>query len=329
MSFRSPWMLAALVVVPAIVAAYVAATRRRARRTEALAAQGLVAAPVAGRTRWGRHVPFALFATALTVLTVALARPSTTVRTPRREGTVVIALDVSNSMRATDARPSRIEAAKALAQAFVKQQPAAMRIAVVAFGDGAVVVQAPTKVHADALAAIDRVAVGGGTSIGQGLLTSLNTIAGKPIAIDEEALRSDDGEVDVGYFGGTTVVVLSDGENINRPDPLAVAQVASVAGVRVHAIGVGTEAGTVLPVDGFSVATALNRELLEQVASLTDGTYHAADDAGGLAAISKTIELRFKLVSEHTEVTGLLCAVAVVLLLIGAATSMQRLGRIV
>src|SRR5205823_2163994 len=141
MSFRSPWMLALFVVIPAAVAAYVAAQRRRARRAEALAAEGLVATSVAvgvGRRR-RRHIPFALFVAALTVLVVALARPSTTVRTPREEGTVVLALDISNSMRATDAKPSRIEAAKAAARSFVNRQPAAVRIGVVAFGDGAVV----------------------------------------------------------------------------------------------------------------------------------------------------------------------------------------------
>jgi Ca-activated chloride channel family protein len=329
MSFRSPWMLAALIVVPGVVAAYVAAQRRRARRVEALAEQGLVATAVTGRARRRRHIPFALFVAALTVLVVAVARPSTTVRTPKEEGTVVVALDVSNSMRAPDAKPSRIEAAKAVARSFVNRQAPALKIGVVAFGDGAVVVQSPTTRHADALAAIDHVSVGGGTSIGQGLLTSLDAIAGKQITVDPAALQSDETKVDVGYYGGATVVAFSDGENTNGPDPLSVAQVASVAGVRIHTVGVGTEAGTVLQVDGFNVATALNSAELKQVASLTDGTYHAATDSGGPAAISKTVRLHFKLVPQRTEVTGLFCAVAVVLLLLGALASVRWFGRIV
>src|SRR5437763_14212343 len=156
MSFRSPWMLALFVVIPAAVAAYVAAQRRRARGAEALASEGFVATSVAagvvGRQR--RHIPFALFVAALTVLVVGLARPSTTVRTPREEGTVVLALDISNSMRATDAKPSRIEAAKAAARSFVNRQSGAVRIGVVAFGDGAVVVPAPTTRDADVVAGI-------------------------------------------------------------------------------------------------------------------------------------------------------------------------------
>jgi Ca-activated chloride channel family protein len=106
------------------------------------------------------------------------------------------------------------------------------------------------------------------------------------------------------------------------------AQVASVAGVRVHAIGVGTEAGTVFQDEGFSIATALDSNELKQVASITDGTYHPATDAAGLGAISSTIHLHFTLVSQYTEVTGLFCAVALVILLLGALASMRWLGRI-
>ena len=167
MTFGAPAMLAALVLIPVAIAAYVAAGRRRAERAAALAAQGLVTTGAGGGKRgsgWSRHLPFALFAAALTVLVVALARPMATVSTPRRQGTAIIALDVSNSMRATDVKPSRVDAAKASARTFVGQQAAAVRIGVVAFGDGAVVVQQPTTSHADVLAAIDRVSVGGATS---------------------------------------------------------------------------------------------------------------------------------------------------------------------
>jgi Ca-activated chloride channel family protein len=329
MSFASPAKLALLVVIPLIVAAYVSAQRRRARRAEALAGEGLVATSATTRVRRRRHVPFALFVAALTVLVVALARPSTTVRTPREQGTVMLALDVSNSMRAADVKPSRIEVAKAGARSFVDKQAAAVRIGVVAFGDGAVVVQTPTTDHGAVLAAIDHVSVGGGTSLGQGLLTALDAIAGKQITIDPAALQSDEGKVDVGYYGGATVVAFSDGENTNGPDPLSVAQVASVAGVRVHTLGVGTEAGTVFQDEGFSIATALDSNELKQLASVTGGTYHPVTDTAGLGAISNTIHLHFTLVSEHTEVTGLFCAVALGMLLLGALTSVRWLGRIV
>jgi len=331
MSFASPKMFVWLIAIPAVIYWYVATQRRRAARAEALAGQGLVVTSTGtrrGRRRW-RHLPFVFFVVALTVLVVALARPSTTVSTPRRQGTVIVALDVSNSMRATDIKPSRIEAAKAAARSFVDEQPSAVRVGVVAFGDGAVVVQNPTTSHADVLAAIDHVSVGGGTSLGQGLLTSLDTIAGKQITIDPAALGNDEGKVDVGYYGGAVIVAFSDGENTNGVDPISVGQVASAAGVRVHAIGVGTEAGTTFQYGGFTIATALDSDELKQLASLTDGTYHTAGDSSGLGAISKTIRLHFTLVSQHTEITGLFCAVALVILLLGALVSVRWYGRVV
>jgi Ca-activated chloride channel family protein len=331
MSFDAPKMFVWLIAIPAVIYWYVAAQRRKAARAAALAGQGLVvagSAPERRPRRW-RHLPFIFFVAALTVLIVALAKPSTTVSTPRRQGTVIVALDVSNSMRATDVKPSRMDAAKAAAKAFVKQQPSAVRIGVVAFGDGAVVVQNPTTNHADVDAAINHVSIGGGTSIGQGLLTSLNTIAGKQITIDPNTLNNDEGKVDVGYYGGTVIVALTDGENTNGVDPLDIAKVASAAGVRVHTIGVGTEAGTTFQYQGFTIATALDSGELKQVSSLTDGTYHTATDTGGLSTVSKSIRLHFTIVAQHTEVTALFCAIAVGILLLGALSSVRMNGRVV
>ena len=329
MTFRSPAMLALLLFVPVMVRVYVSSRRRRARRAAELAEQGLVTTSFQSRLGWRRHVPFGLFVAALTLLLVGIARPMTTVTTPRREGTVILALDVSNSMRADDVAPTRLEAAKTAARAFVERQPPAVRIGVVAFGDGAVVVQRPTNAHSDVIGSIDRLSPEGGTSLGQALVTSLSAVAGKPVTIDPEALASDSAQVDIGYFGSATVVLLTDGEETSRPDPVSVAELASVAGVRIHTIGVGTEAGTVVQVDGFSVATALDSGLLEEVASVTDGTYHAGNDAAALEAISETIDLRFKLVSEHTEVTGLFSAAGIGLLVAGALLSVLWFGRVV
>jgi len=334
MTFRSPWMLALLLLIPAMVAAYISSRRKRAVRADALAGQGLVttsseARPSKSRMRVRRHVPFGLFAAALTVLVVGMARPMATVKTPQREATVILAIDVSNSMNAADVAPSRIEVAKAAARDFVKLQPSAVRIGVVAFGDGAVTVQSPTTAHADVLDAIDRVSIGGGTSLGQGLVVSLGAIAGKPVTIDPQALGSDSAQVDIGYFGSASVVVLSDGEETSPPDPVSVAQVASVAGIHVNTIGIGTEAGTVVQINGFSVATALNSDVLKEMASVTDGSYHEGNDPGGLEAVSKSIDLHFKIVSKHTEVTGLFSAVGAVLLLAGAVLSVLWFGRVV
>lgn len=334
MTFRSPVMLTGLIVVPAVVVAYVYARRQRARRAAALAQQALVATEgVRGRRggsgRVRRHIPFALFTSALAVLIVGLSRPEATVNTPRREATVILAVDVSNSMGATDVKPSRLDAAKAAARAFVQRQPSEVRIGVVAFGDGALIVQRPTVAHTDVVKAINRLSLGGGTSLGKGLLESLDAIAGKAIVIDEQALASDAGQVNVGYYGGSTVVLLSDGEETSRPDPVAIAGVASVAGVRVHTIGIGTEAGATVQIGGFTVATALDSDLLKKVAATSDGTYHEAKDTSGLAAIAKSINLRFKVVAQHTEVTAIFAAVALALVVAAAVLSLLWFGRVV
>ena len=202
---------------------------------------------------------------ALGLLAFALARPTMNVALPEREGTVILAFDVSNSMKAKDLEPTRIEAAKSAARAFVERQPRSIKIGVVAFGDSAVTVLRPSNDKDEVLAAINRLSVSGGTSLGQGLYTSLSAIAGKPLTIDESALESDSGRpVNIGYFGSSAIVLLSDGENTSRPDPLKLADVASTAGVHVHTIGVGTEKGTVVEIDGFSVATALDADMLKQ-----------------------------------------------------------------
>lgn len=329
MSFASPSLLAMLVVIPAIVAAYVSSVRRRSQRAAQLAAQGLVTTSATSRLGRRRHVPFGLFALALTALVVALARPEMNLTTPVREGTVILAFDVSNSMSADDLEPTRIEAAKTAARAFVEKQPSTIRIGVVAFGDGAVVVQEPTNTQEDVIAAINRLSVEGGTSLGQGLFAALSAIAGKPLTIDEDALDSDLGQVDIGYFGSSTIVLLSDGENNSRPDPLAVAEIASVAGVQIHAIGIGTEQGTVVDIGGFNVATALDGALLAEVAKVSDGTYYEAANAAALAEIYRSIDLDFKSKTEHTEVTALFTAGAALLLVVGALLSVLWFGRVV
>jgi Ca-activated chloride channel family protein len=329
MSFLAPWMLLGLIGLPLVAAAYALARGRRSERARRLAAQGLVVPSVPLRSKRRRHLPFALFLLALAVLVLGWARPVGTIKTPLREATVVLAVDVSNSMAATDIKPTRLAAAKAAADAFVGRQPSGVKIGVVSFGNGAIIVQPPTTAHDDVVKAIDRLSIGGGTSVGQGLLTSLDAIAGRQLTINAQALASDAGQLNIGYFGLASVVMFSDGENVSGPDPVTMAQVASVAGVRVHTIGVGTPTGTVVQIDGFSVATALDQSLLQKVASVTNGSYHSATAAGGLAAVTRSIDLKFKIVSEHTEITGLFAAAGVALLMVAAALSVLWAGRVV
>jgi Ca-activated chloride channel family protein len=329
MSLGSPWMLFALVLVPGLAVGYWWMLRRRDERVARLASEGLVPTTAGQRVRWRRHIPFALFALALVLVCFGLARPTVSLALPDREGTVILAFDVSNSMRAKDLEPTRIAAAKKAALAFVDQQPRTIRIGVVAFGDSAVTVLKPRKVKEEVIAAIERLSVGGATSLGQGLFTSLRAIAGKPLTLNESALDSDTGQLDIGFFGSSAIVLLSDGENTSRPDPLDVAKVASTAGVPVHAIGIGTKEGAVVEVDGFNIATALDEGLLKEIANVTDGTYNHAADAAGLAKVYDSIDLEFKTTKKPREVTALFAAAGGILLALGAFLSMSWFGRVI
>jgi len=329
MSLGSPWMLLCLAFVPALVIAYGWSLRLRARRSTRLESEGLVRTIPARRASWRRHIPFALFAAALALVCFALARPTMSFALPEREGTVILAFDVSNSMLAKDLEPTRIDAAKAAAITFVKRQPTSIRIGVVAFSDSAVTVLRPSSVQEDVIAAIKRLSVGGGTSLGEGIYTSLSAIAGKPLTIDPSAVASDAGAVHIGYFGSSAIVLLSDGENTSRPDPLKLAEVASSAGVRVHTIGVGTMKGTVVQINGFSVATALDEDMLKQIAKVTDGTYHQAGDTAALTGIYKSIDLEFKQVKKPREVTALFAAAGGLLLALGSLLSIVWFGRVI
>jgi Ca-activated chloride channel homolog len=332
MTFAWPWMLVFLAAVPLLGLGYRHLLARRSARRAQLAELGLVVAGTgpsgSTRGRRRRHLPAVLFLAALTILLIALARPETTVGVPRREGTVVLAFDVSSSMAATDVKPSRMAAAKAAARAFVDKQPAAIRIAVVAFGESGVIAQQPTTDRTDVLAAIDRLAPQGGTALGRGIQSSLSAIAGKTVKLDNPG-EAGQASGDVGYYGSAAVILLSDGENTGGPDPEQAAELASTAGVKVYPVGLGSAAGTVLQIDGFQVATALDEPLLRQIATTTDGTYFAASDQQSLTKIYSSINLSWKVVHQHQEVTALFAGVAAVLLLLGAALSVAWFGRVI
>jgi len=328
MTFAWPWMLLALAAVPAVLIRHRQLLRRRALRRADLAALGLVAPAPRGQ-EGARHLAPALLVAALTFMLLALARPTASVAEPRREGTVILAFDVSTSMAATDVQPTRLDSAKAAARGFVEKQPSWTRMGVVAFGGSGLVAQQPTTDKGEVLAAVNRLAPQGNTAIGSGILTSLSAIAGKVITVGTQSDAGNAQDTPIGYYGGTAIVLLSDGENTNGPDPLDLADLASAAGVRIYPVGLGSAAGTVLQVDGFSIATALDEDTLKAIAQTTGGTYYAAADAGTLAQVYDSIELTWTSRTVPHEVTSLVAALASLLLLAGAAVSVLRSGRVI
>ncbi len=331
MAFIWPAMLALLLLVPPAAAFYIWRGRQRRRRAERFGDLGLGwAAPDARR-----HLPAALFLLSLVILIVALARPETVVSLPRVEGTLILAFDVSGSMAADDLAPNRMEAAKAAAREFVQRQPASVLIGVVAFSDSAFSVQIPTNDQAAILAAIDRLAPQRGTSLASGIATALNTLAAgdppeAPLLYSDRAPAPTPTPTPVpaGTYLPAAIVLLTDGENNVRPDPLAAAQAAADRGVRIFTIGLGSPAGAILPLDGFSVHTQLDEPLLRQIAGLTGGAYYNAADEQALSAVYAELEPQLVIKPEKIEMTALFAGLGLLGLLLGGALSLLWFSRL-
>ncbi|MET7420098.1 VWA domain-containing protein [Dactylosporangium sp. NPDC005555] len=319
MSFQHPYVLVAGVLVAIAVAAGYWWLQRQ--RSVALASAGLA---TARRDGFRRHLPPVLFLAALTLLLLSVARPQANLPVARAAGTVILAFDVSNSMAADDIAPSRLAAAQKAAIEFAEAQPDSVSIGVVAFDEGALTTQQPSDDHAATVAAIKRLQINGGTSLGQAILASLTVIAGKPAALPEEGQAP----ADLGYWGNATIVLLSDGEDTGGPDAVAAAQLAATAGVHIETVGVGTVDGATVEVDGFQVATSLDEELLTEVAKTTTGSYHRAENAEALHDVYEGLDLRLTVQTKPVELTGAAAAIAVLLLTIGGVLMTTWFGRI-
>lgn len=328
MSFIWPFMLLSLLLVPLLVWLYFRLSQRRRGAAADLGPLGMVQNSSGGEIGKHRHVPPAFFMLGLTLLLIGLARPEMIVNLPRVEGTAILAFDISNSMMADDLEPTRIEAAKAAARTFVENQPSTILIGVVAFSNGGLVVQTPTDDQAAVLATIDRLSPQGGTSLGQGIFTSLNAIAGEAITIDEDSIEEGVRSIEIEDYSSAVVVLLTDGENTEPPDPLEIAQVAAEAGVRIYPVGIGSPEGSVIEVDGFSILTQLDETTLQQIASLTNGVYHYAEDEESLQEIYQNIDLQLTINEEKMEITSIMAGISMLLFLIAGLLSLFWFGRV-
>ena len=327
MTFANPILLAVgLAVAAALACAAVAATRRRAR---ALASAGVATAD--GRRARLAGVWFTI--AGIAVLAVATAGPAATVPVSHASGTVIIAIDVSGSMAATDVAPSRLSAAKKVAQAFIKAQPPSVDIGVVAFEQGGLEAAVPTADHAAALAAIARLSAGGGTSLGSAILAALSAITHRTVSLGPN------GSVpSIGFWPSATMVLFSDGQDggassasggSNSADTATAAAVAAKAGVHVDTVGVGTVAGTTVDVEGYHLFTGLDEATLKTISQTTGGTYHPASNASELDGIASSINLRLTVTNQPLPLAGAFIAFALALLVAGAVLTVARTGRVV
>ena len=257
MTFIWPWMLLSLLLVPLLVGGYIWLYTKKRQSLTDLGPLGLVKNRTGERLGVRTHIPLWLYLLGISVLLFSLSRPEVVVELPRIEGTVILAFDVSNSMAADDFEPSRMEAAKIAARNFVENQPGTIQLGVVAFSNGGLVVQPPTDDQTAVLDTIDRLNPQGATSLGQGIFSALNAIAGEALEIDltgfEEGVP-----VDIGKFPSAVILLLTDGENTSNLDPLKIAQIAAEAGVRIFPVGIGSQEGAILQIEGFSVSTQLD-----------------------------------------------------------------------
>ena len=359
MGFIWPPLLLLLLLVPLGVWAYRSRERRRAARAAQFGWGGGAAASAAGaaagsgtgaagtpdraspstgaarRARWVRRLPAIFTVAGVTILVFSLARPESVIGLPRLEGTVLLAFDVSGSMAATDVAPSRMEAAKAAALAFVAKQPPSVRIGVVVFSDTGFSTQVPGGDRPAVEAAIQRLEPERGTSLAQGIDASLQAIeaANQLDTTDYYSNRSPEPTpeptpVPAGVFEPAIIVLLTDGENTVNADPLAAAQAAKDRGVRIDTVGIGTPNGATLEIEGFKVHTQLDAAALQSIAERTGGTYYAAADQADLSVIYDDVGSRLVVRSEPFELTPLFAGLGLTLLVIGGLASLRWFGRL-
>jgi Ca-activated chloride channel family protein len=350
-AFLSPEALWLLLAGPVLVGAYVLLMRRRRKVVLRYATLAPLKEALGPRQSWRRHVPPFLFLLGLMAAILAVARPTATVTLPSDKRTIVMAIDVSLSMRARDIEPSRLVAAQNAAKAFVQKQPDDTRIGIVTFAGTAALVQPPTRDREALVAAIDRFALQRHTAIGSGLLVSLAALfPDEDIDVEKAVLggtstreraqrlrpdppdarpRAEPPPVPPGSFRSGAIILLTDGRRTTGPDPLEVANMASRRGVRVFTVGFGQTGGGPAEVDGYSMFMAFDETTLKSIAGITHGDYFHAPTAEDLAKVYGELATRFELERQHTEVTALLAAAGALLLLTAATLSVhwfRRLG---
>jgi Ca-activated chloride channel family protein len=335
MSFQWPealWLAAAL---PVLVALYFLLLRRRKKLALRYPSLLLVRQAMGGPS-WRRHVPPLLVLLALAALVIAMARPTATVTLPSQHETVILAMDVSGSMRANDVEPSRLAAAQTAAKAFIADQPDNVRIGIVAFAGTATVAQAPTTNKEDLYAAIDRFQLQRATAIGSAIIVSLATlfpeggydVASYSYGAEKKKPPANFKPVPPGTYGSAIIILLTDGQRTTGPDSLMAARLAAERGVRIYTVGVGTPEGKIVGFDGWSMHVRLDEDTLRAISDLTRGEYFYAGNAPDLHKIYKTMNSRFVMETKKTEIGAFFAAAAAVLVLAAAAFSLAWFHRI-
>jgi Ca-activated chloride channel family protein len=346
-SFQWPELLWGLAVLPLLALYYAWLQRRRKRLALKYANLSLVREAMARGAGWRRHVPPLLLLVAIALMIVATARPEGEMLLPTRQETIMLAIDVSGSMKATDVQPTRSRR-RAGGRARVRRRPAEVdQGRLVAFAGTASLVQPPTNVKEDLLAAIDRFQLQRGTAVGSAILVSLKTILPdvefdlrsqnpRPKPDGPRALTTEPGKerkeppkpVEPGTHDTAVIVLLTDGQTTTGPDPIESAKMAAERGVRVYTVGVGTPKGEIIAAEGWSMRVRLDEDALKSISILTRGEYFYAGDAGDLKKVYEGLSTRFSFEKKAIEVTAVFAAAAALVTILAAALSVLWFHRI-
>jgi Ca-activated chloride channel homolog len=347
-TFVWPQLLWLLALVPLLILVYLWLLGRRKKTSVQYSNLALVKQAMARQPSWRRHLPPSLMLIALSAMLFAAARPMMTIQLPSNKQTIMLAMDVSGSMRAKDVEPSRLVAAQNAAKAFLAELPRHVRVGIVAFAGSAQLAQLPTLSREDLNTAIDSFQLQRGTATGNGIALSLATLfpddgidishmqwgAGAGAATRARPLGETKKEgnkrepVAPGSYTSAAIIMLSDGQRTTGIDPLEAAKMAADRGVRVYTVGVGTVNGETIGFDGWSMRVRLDEDTLKQIANRTAAEYYYAGTAADLKKVYESLSTRLGVEKRETEVSGIVSLIAAAFAVCAAALSVAWFGRV-
>ena len=351
MTFLWPQFLWLLLALPLLVLLYMWLLRRKKKNALQYASLSIIRQAMGKGQSVRRHIPPMLFLLSLAAMLVASSRPFAVVSLPSDKQTIMLAMDVSGSMRATDVKPNRLVASQEAAKAFLAELPRNIKVGIVAFAGTASVVQPPTLSREDLVAAIDKFQLQRGTAIGNGIVVSMAELfpeAGIDLAsmqsgrdrlrgMSIEQLTKDKKEgkekepfvpVAPGSYTSAAIILLTDGQRTTGVDSMDAAKVAADRGVRIYTVGIGTVDGETIGFEGWSMRVKLDEETLKGIARNTQAEYFYAGTATDLKKVYESLSSRLTVVKKETEVSGLLALAAAVLALLSAGLSLAWFNRI-
>ena len=345
--FLWPQFLWVMLLLPLLVLAYLWLLKRKKKNALRYASLSIVKEAMGPGQSIRRHIPPALFLLAIAAMLFAASRPLAVITLPSQQETIMLAIDVSGSMRATDVLPSRIVAAQNAAKAFLTELPRDVKVGIVAFAGSAQVAQIPTLNREDLVSAIDRFQLQRGTAIGNGIVMSLATLfpnAGIDLqqmgygrdrlrgqSINEAEKKPEKKEftpVAPGSYNSAAIILLTDGQRTTGVDSLEAAKMAADRGVRIYTVGIGTVDGETIGFEGWSMRVRLDEETLKKIALQTQAEYFYAGTAADLKKVYEKLGSRLMVEKKETEISGLLALLAAALALTAAGLSLWWFNRV-